>query len=171
MKRYIGTKIILAIAMTRGDYNAKRGWTPPEGEDQTTEGYLVEYTDGGQPNHPDHAGYISWSPKEQFENAYRESGSMTFGHAVEALKLGKRVSREGWNGKDMFVFQQVPSEISIDIVPRMTSLPELVRAEFMRRGQPLRYSNQFALVKPDNSINGWTPSPADTLAEDWTILD
>jgi hypothetical protein len=71
MQRFIGTKTILARALTRGEYNAYRGWTPPAGEDQSALGYLVEYTDGGTPNDPRHAGYISWSPKEQFDNAYR----------------------------------------------------------------------------------------------------
>ncbi len=70
MKTFIGTKIILAAPMTLGDYNDKQGWTIPEGQDPLTEGYLVEYTDGGKPNHPDHKGYISWSPKEVFENSY-----------------------------------------------------------------------------------------------------
>jgi hypothetical protein len=71
MQRFIGTKTILARPITRGEYNAYCGWTPPDGEDQSTQGYLIEYTDGGTPNDPRHAGYISWSPKEQFDNAYR----------------------------------------------------------------------------------------------------
>jgi hypothetical protein len=71
MQRFIGTKTILARAFTRGEYNAYRGWNPPAGEDQSAQGYLVEYIDGGTPNDPRHAGYISWSPKEQFDNAYR----------------------------------------------------------------------------------------------------
>lgn len=96
---------------------------------------------------------------------------LKFGDAITAAKDGKRISREGWNGKGMFVFMQVPSEIGADIVPRMTSLPEPVKAEFVKRGEPLRYSNQFALVKQDNSINGWAPSAADALAEDWEVLD
>ncbi len=72
MKTFIGTKIIKARPITRGEYNAYRGWMPPEGEEQNVEGYLVEYTDGGTPNHPDHAGYVSWSPKQQFDGAYVE---------------------------------------------------------------------------------------------------
>lgn len=72
MKTFIGTKIIKAKPITRGEYNAYRGWTPPAGEEQDVEGYLVEYTDGGTPNHPAHAGYVSWSPKEQFDGAYIE---------------------------------------------------------------------------------------------------
>jgi hypothetical protein len=71
MQRFIGTKTILARPITRGEYNAYRGWNPPAGEDQSVQGYLVEYTDGGTPNDSRHAGYISWSPKEQFDNAYR----------------------------------------------------------------------------------------------------
>lgn len=43
--------------MTRGAYNKKRGWENPANENPKDKGYLVKYPDG----------YISWSPKEQFE--------------------------------------------------------------------------------------------------------
>lgn len=95
----------------------------------------------------------------------------TFGEATEALKDGKRVSRAGWNGIGMFVFRQVPSEIPAEVIPNMTSLPPFVKAEFARRAGSIRYDNQLALVKPNNEINGWSPSVADTLADDWYILD
>ena len=29
---------------------------------------------------------------------------LNFGQAIEALKQGKRVARQGWNGKSMFLF-------------------------------------------------------------------
>lgn len=97
---------------------------------------------------------------------------LSIGPAIEAAKAGKRIAREGWNGSGMFVFhQQVPAPISPDIVQKMQSLPDIVKAEFDRRSKPILYSNQFGLVKPDNTINGWAPSSADTLAEDWIILD
>lgn len=69
--RYIGTKIIAAEPMTRAAYNLFRGWTLPADENGADAGYLVEYLDGGKPNVPGRAGYVSWSPKEQFDNAYR----------------------------------------------------------------------------------------------------
>ncbi|QDR69231.1 hypothetical protein [Pseudomonas sp. BJP69] len=75
-QRYIGTKLIFALAMTRLAYNDYRGWDLPTGEDGADEGYLVEYQDGGKPNHPGHAGYISWSPKEQFDAAYLPIGDV-----------------------------------------------------------------------------------------------
>ena len=103
MQLHIGTKQVTAQPMTRQAYNDYRGWTLPADEDGTDEGYLVEYLDGGKPNHPAHAGYISWSPKAQFDAAYRPTTGMTFGLAIEALKAGKRVERAGWNGRGMWV--------------------------------------------------------------------
>lgn len=71
MQSYTGTKKVNATPMNRLDYNNLRGWDLPEDEDGTDAGYLVEYVDGGKANHPDFAGYISWSPKDVFERAYR----------------------------------------------------------------------------------------------------
>lgn len=70
MKTYTGTKIVKALAMSRQAYNDYRGWQLPVDENGADEGYLVEYQDGGKPNDSRHAGYISWSPKAQFEQAY-----------------------------------------------------------------------------------------------------
>lgn len=96
---------------------------------------------------------------------------VSFGDAVIAAKQGKRISRTGWNSSGLFVFVQVPSTIPPEVVSRMSSLPESVKAEFAKRGGHISYSNQWALVKPDNTVNGWAPSAADALAEDWVILD
>ena len=102
----------------------------------------------------------------------------TFGDAIEALKNGKRVQREGWNGKGLFVFMQVPSQIGKDIVPKMQSLPQSVKDEFQRRFESpseqidaIYYDNQLALVNPSNLITGWSPSTSDALAVDWVILE
>lgn len=72
MKTFIGAKVIKAMPMDRDAYNRYRGWETPANENPNDEGYMVEYLDGGKSNHPDHKGYISWSPKDVFENTYRE---------------------------------------------------------------------------------------------------
>jgi hypothetical protein len=69
MQSYVGTKLVKGQPMNRQEYNDYRGWTLPADENGADAGYLVEYLDGGQPNHPAHTGYISWSPAEQFVNA------------------------------------------------------------------------------------------------------
>lgn len=73
MQRYECHKKVLAKPMTRGQYNTYRGWVMPINEDGHDEGFLVEYLDGGKGNHPDHIGYISWSPKIVFERGYTKA--------------------------------------------------------------------------------------------------
>jgi hypothetical protein len=60
MNYYIGTTLVKAKPMTRGEYNQFRGWEAPKGEDQTIEGYLVK----------DETGYVSWRPGCQFDKYY-----------------------------------------------------------------------------------------------------
>ena len=179
---FAGTKFLEAsVEITKEEYCKIRGWGIPADEDPKELGRLVCYPqpDGKPNNHPDYEGYVSWSPKFAFDAAYRENGNLTFGHAIEALKQGKRVAREGWNGKGMFVFMQVPSDINEGIVPNMQSLPQSVKDEFVRRFDEKRqvplteihYRNQLAMVYPDNTIYGWLASPSDVLEEDWCILD
>lgn len=71
MPAYIGTKVINARPMSRGDYVSFRGWELPADEDATDAGYLVEYTDKLDGNVEGFAGYVSWSPADVFERAYR----------------------------------------------------------------------------------------------------
>ena len=96
--------------------------------------------------------------------------NLNFGQAIEALKQGKRIARQGWNGKGMFVFKQVPANVGIQYVPNMQSLPSDVKDEFVKRGNNLNYSNQMCIVKEDNTIDSWVASSSDTFAEDWQIL-
>lgn len=91
MKQYIGTKIIQAEPMMRGD----------------DPGYFVRYSDG----------YSSWSPKKVFDDAYRPADAMSFGLAIEALKKGHKVSRAGWNGKGMYLLLQMPDAHSKMTMP------------------------------------------------------
>lgn len=73
MKKYTGVKEILAKPMNRKEYNDYRGWELPSDENGEDEGFLVEYIQSETSpnvNHPDHKGYISWSPKDVFEESY-----------------------------------------------------------------------------------------------------
>lgn len=103
MKKFIGTKIVGLSEMNRLEYTDYRGWDLPVDEDGSDEGYLVEYSDGGKANDSRHEGYISWSPKDVADKHYRPVDNLTFGMAVEAAKLGHKISRKGWNGKGMWV--------------------------------------------------------------------
>ena len=93
MISYTGTKELLARPMTRGEYNAYRGWGLAEDEDGTEDGYLVEYTEGGGGNHGSHKGYISWSPADVFENTYKPNGSYVDRLSIERDGLSTRLSK------------------------------------------------------------------------------
>lgn len=99
MTPHIGTRLVNACPMTLGDYNKLQGWLIPEGQNPADDGYLVEYADGGKPNHPDYAGYISWSPKGVFERSYQPVEGLTFGigKAAVLLKQGHRLRRASWD--------------------------------------------------------------------------
>lgn len=157
MKQYIGTKIINAIPMNRIEYNYFIGWELPKDENGNDEGYLVEYPDGGTPNTTEYAGYVSWSPKKQFEDAYKESGNLSFGDAIEYMKRGHKVSRSGWNGKGMFLTHIDPY---INTQYQVIELEQIV-------GTLAPY---IAMKTANNELIPWLASQADMLANDWCIV-
>jgi len=145
MEKYIGVKIIHAVPMT-GREAAIELQRPIDttNADEEGNGYLVQYPDG----------YHSWSPKVQFEEAYRKTDRLTFGLAIEALRKGLRVARSGWNGKNMRILMQVPDEHS-----KMT-LPYLY-IEYPA-GHP---------AYPNGSRVPWLASQTDILSEDWMVVE
>jgi hypothetical protein len=161
MKTYIGAKIIQAKPMNRADYNVYRGWELPSNENGADDGYLVEYMDGGKANDSRHVGYISWSPAEQFDNAYRETTGLTFGLAVEALKKGQKLARAGWNGKGMFLFLVPGSTFQVSRAPLLGIYPE---------GTTINYCPHIDMKTADEKVVPWLASQTDVLAEDWQVL-
>ena len=96
---------------------------------------------------------------------------MNFGQAIEALKQGKLVYRDGWNGSGMFIMKQIPSEISLDIVPKMQSVQQSAKDVLINRDTTLKYCNQMLIIKKDGTADSWVASSSDTFAEDWNILN
>lgn len=167
MKQYIGVKLINAIDMTRAAYNILRGWELPADENGDDAGYLVEYLDGGKANHKDFEGYISWSPKEVFENAYGPTDGMTFGLALEALKRGSKVARKGWNGKGMWLVL-VPGTPTAQLKPG-TPYAEALGATSC---EILPHIDMWTTNSEGRRamLPGWVASQTDMLARDWEIV-
>jgi hypothetical protein len=133
--KYLGVKIVDSEPMTAPEFNQQVRPLQYSGEDQR--GYKVIYEDG----------YVSWSPKEVHEKAYRRIDNLTFGLAVEALKKGCKVARAGWNGKGMYI--------------------QLNPARDFEHSELLPF---FTIKNVMNSFNTWVPSISDILAEDWMIV-
>ena len=140
MRQYIGVKLIKA---------------KPELKDGV-EGYKVVYPQ------PDGSEYTSWSPKDVFEEAYREVNGMSFGLAIEALKKGHKVSRTGWNGKGMFLFLVQGSTFKVNRPPLLGIYPE---------GTEIQYHAHIDMKTADNQVVPWLASQTDMLADDWQIIN
>ena len=159
MERYVGIKHIEAKPMTRQKYNDFRGWQLPADENGADEGYLVEYLEGGKANTTAFEGYVSWSPKEVFEKAYRPKGSdLSFGDAVLMMKAGFKMARTGWNGKGMFLFLVPGSVFNVNRPPLLGIYPE---------GTEITYMPHIDMKTADNKVVPWLASQSDVLAEDW----
>ena len=141
MKPYIGIKRVCAVPMNRADYNMLRGWQLPADENGSDEGYLVEYTDGGAPNMPHlFEGYVSWSPKDVFERAYREqTGLGSFSAALEALKSGYRVARLTWQERGTYL-RMIDGEVV------------------------------YASVNDETVTSWLNATPDEILADDWIVI-
>lgn len=71
---------------------------------------------------------------------------LNFGQAIEAMKTGAKVTREGWNGKGMWIALQVPDQHS-------------------KMQQPYIY-----MCPVGGKLVPWLASQADMLADDWQIF-
>ena len=87
---------------------------------------------------------------------------MNFGQALEALKSGKRVSREGWNGKGMFLFLVPGSTFKVNRAPLLGIYPE---------GTEINYHAHVDMKTVQGDIVPWLCSQTDMLAEDWGTVD
>jgi len=161
MLAYIGTKLINAKPMNRLDYNTFRGWDLPSDEDGTDEGYLVEYVNSTTSNTEMYEGYVSWTPKVEFEDAYMSADGMSFGLAIDAMKQGFQVARRGWNGANMFIFLVPGSVFKVNREPLLGIFEE---------GHEVRYQGHIDMKTAQDTVVPWLASQSDMLATDWRIL-
>lgn len=83
---------------------------------------------------------------------------MTFGKAIEFVKDGYRVQREGWNGKTQYI------ELAT-CVSYKNSQGEIVNVNHETMG-----NNAIAFVGTFGVQLGWLASQADMLSDDWKVV-
>ena len=82
---------------------------------------------------------------------------MNFGKAIEEMKSGKKVARQGWNGKNQHI------ELATNISYKNAD-GDIVNCEHDAIG-----NKAIAFVGTSGVQMGWLASQADMLAEDWEI--
>jgi hypothetical protein len=85
---------------------------------------------------------------------------MDFSDALKEIKNGSRVSRDGWNGKSMFIFLVPGSTFTVNRPPLLGIYPA---------GTQIDYHGHIDMKTAQGYIVPWLASQADLLAEDWDI--
>lgn len=83
---------------------------------------------------------------------------MDFGDAIKHLKAGRKLQREGWNGKGMFIYLATQLKISAMVTDGDNQHQKLEPCIIMKTAQ--------GTFQP-----GWLASQPDMLSSDWRILD
>ena len=86
---------------------------------------------------------------------------MNFSQALDQIKFGSRVAREGWNGKGMFIFLVKGSTFITNREPLLSILGE---------GVEVNYCPHIDMKTADGKIVPWLASQTDVLADDWQVL-
>lgn len=86
---------------------------------------------------------------------------MNFGTALDMLKEGNKVAREGWNGKGMFLFLVSGSTFEVNRPPLLGIYPE---------GTVINYHAHVDMRTATGEIVPWLCSQTDMLAEDWVLV-
>lgn len=98
---------------------------------------------------------------------------LTFGLALEALKRGQKVAREGWNGKGMFLFLLPAGNIPKSAI-HDPALRKVIDEHCEGDTFPALPSIRMWTVNAEGRravLTGWLASQTDMLSEDWLIVE
>lgn len=96
--------------------------------------------------------------------------NIKFGDAIEALKVGKRVTRAGWNGRGMYLWLMPEAIVKAEWCrePHLKRLAEENGGEISCLGSIRMFTVNAAGRRA--ILTGWLASQSDMLSEDWEIL-
>ena len=113
---------------------------------------------------------------ENEELTIGEVGS--FGQALNSIQRGRLVTRQGWNGKGMFIFQRPEDSLPTNmIVNQVKSLPESFKRWVSdnygdSEADKINFTAYLCMKAADGTVvNGWIASQTDMLANDWMIVE
>mgnify|MGYP003645107157 CR=1 FL=1 len=89
---------------------------------------------------------------------------MNFGKAIEALKNGNKVARQGWNGKGMWLV----------LVPGSPNIKPVAGTPYSNAGlmNEVTISPHIDMFTANGDMQpGWLASQSDMLAEDWCTVE
>jgi len=112
-------------------------------------------------------GELTEEETTRLRNAYMHGGDYDsvsqFGYdlAVRALKNGHKVAREGWKGKNMFLFL---------VKERSSRAYEFPLNTMVEAGAIVKRRAYIAMRTADGEVVPWHATQSDMLEQDWFIL-
>lgn len=95
---------------------------------------------------------------------------MKFGEAIEHARMGKKIAREGWNGKNMYVYMTKGDTIPVeDWVEKLPS--QVLTNTERKRGHVIVKPHLDMMNAQDERIIGWSATQSDMLADDWYVVE
>lgn len=96
---------------------------------------------------------------------------LSFEQILPLLREGYAIRRNGWNGKGLMVFKQVPAHITSEVIPQMQSLPDEAKRLILAHGDHIDYTSQCLIFNPETGrADSWVPSISDVFANDWELV-
>lgn len=162
-KQYVGVKTVYARRMMRGAYNLFRGWQLPDNEDPRDDGYLIEdHSFAVQQDLVGKArGYVTWLPKDVFEKSYTERDVAFFGigQAIDVLKQGGKVARDGW-----------PTTSAYIVLVSGSAVTPSINDNYGNGDTITAVGDIIYILSSDNTLIPYTPTVADLSAQDWKVV-
>lgn len=95
---------------------------------------------------------------------------LDFGKALSYLKMGYKVARKGWNGKNMFLWLKSATTIKSEWCkdPELKKLVDENGGELEALGTICMYTHDSS--GRNAVLTGWLASQSDMLLEDWYVL-
>ena len=118
------------------------------------------------PAHPAREELFNHHKINMFHLNQKTMENLNFGDAIKALKEGKKVARQGWNGKGMFLWLKEGTRIG-PFLCKDPILKSIIKANGDIDGLPT-----ICMKTADNKVlTGWLASQTDMLSEDWMIVE
>lgn len=96
--------------------------------------------------------------------------TISYSDALRTLKVGRRIARQNWNGKGMFVYLNrgsAPEEAKLNQF--INGVPSYM-FETGARDTVIRMPCINMKAADGSTVVGWLASQTDQLAEDWIVL-
>lgn len=153
MSKYVGIKQVDAVPMAVA---ATPQYPSMDGHPEGTEGYEVTYPDG----------YVSWSPKDVFDAAYKPTTSMSFPEALYMMKQGHSVACAHWNT----FFMRVEIGTVKKPLPPLEEIADGTLTEYPTAVTMLYDAPMFQLTTEELEVfQDWHPNRLDLQCSSWYV--